>query len=79
MGHWPTMLVRISSVAIVLCLSEIVSPIVQRVINPYKPYDLWDMRKYLFQSCRNNIESIKDTDTYMRDTALLLIEPVTLI
>ena len=44
-----------------------------------KPYDLWDMRKYLFQSCRNNIESIKDTDTYMRDTALLLIEPVTLI
>ena len=37
------------------------------------------MRKYLFQSCRNNIESIKDTDTYMIDTALLLIEPVTLI
>ena len=48
--------VRISSVAIVLCLSEIVG-----------------------NSCRN--KSIKDTDpTYMIvDTALLLIEPVTLI
>ena len=49
--------VRISSVAIVLCLSEIVG-----------------------NSCRN--KSIKDTvqiPTYMIDTALLLIEPVTLI